>query len=132
MAYQGWGNYGENDDNGMLNSPYLKLAGKLWNFDWQAGVKYFHYADPASRGFAWNSTTNSLVRAPDYDRAAREYDDYFPSVGLSYKILDSLEVYGSYGKNFIRPYSYQPLVTLYKPKHSSTFRQAGVTMDGYV
>lgn len=134
MAYKGWGNYGENEDNGMLHSPYFKLAGKLWNFDWQAGVKYFYYGDPASRGFVWNSKTNSLDRAPDMDRGAREYADFFPSVGISYKLMDNLEFYTSYGKDFIRPYSYQPLVTLYN-QNIALFRQKGVTLadmfEGY-
>lgn len=82
-AYLGWGNYSENEDNGILHSPYLKLAGKISDFDWQAGLKYFYYRDPASRGFVWNPSRSSLVRAPDLDREAKDYDDFFPSVGLS-------------------------------------------------
>jgi iron complex outermembrane receptor protein len=48
--------------------------------------------------------------------------------------MESLQVYTSYGRNFIRPYSYQPLLTLYNANRS-TFQKAGVTLqdmfDGY-
>lgn len=127
-AYLGWGNYSENEDNGILHSPYLKLAGKVFDFEWQAGLKYFYYKDPASQGFVWNSSKSTLVRAPDLDREAKEYDDFFPSVGLSYNFTESLQTYASYGRNFIRPYSYQPLLTLYNANRS-TFQKAGVTLD---
>ena len=128
FAYQGWGNYGENQGLGYLNSPYLKLAGQVRGLDWQTGVKYFNYSDPASLGYVWNSQTNSLVRATDLDRDAKDYSGFFPTFGLGHKFSDSLEIYGNYGRNFLRPYSYQPLITLYNANRP-TFQKAGVTLD---
>ncbi len=128
FAYRGYANYAENDGNGILHSPYLKLAGSVFGFNWQAGVKYFYYKDPAGVGYVWNSTAGRLDRAGDLDRESKEYSEFLPSVGLSYNILDSLQVYASYGRNQIRPYSYQPIVNLYN-QNRSAFQRAGVTLN---
>ncbi len=128
FAYLGYGNYTENLDNGYAHTPYFKLSGKLFNFDWQAGVKYFYYKDPASEGYLWNSSTKSLSRAADLDRSSKEYDEFLPSVGLGYKVMDSLEFYASYGRNQIRPYAYQPLLNTYN-QYRSRFQNAGVTLN---
>ncbi len=128
FAYLGYGNYTDSLDDGYVHSPYFKLAGNLFNFDWQAGVKYFYYKDPATHGFLWNSTTRSLERATDLDRSSKEYDEFLPSVGLGYKVMDSLEFYANYGRNQIRPYAYQPLLNIYN-QYRSRFQNAGVTLN---
>jgi iron complex outermembrane receptor protein len=128
LSYLGWGNYAENLGFSFINSPYLKLAGKLWGLEWQAGVKYFEYSEGATLGYVWNARTSSLARAPLQDRDARDYGQFLPTVGLGYKFSDSLEIHGNYGENFIRTYSYQPLITLYN-SNTATFEKAGVTLD---
>lgn len=128
FAYQGYGIYTENDGNGFVQSPYLKLSGQLDKFDWQTGLKYFYYKDPATRGYLSTAPTYALTRTTDLDRSEKDYEIYLPTVGLGYNILDSLNVYGSYGKNFIRPYSYVPLINIYNTNRS-TFQKAGVTLN---
>ena len=128
FAYKGYGIYTENDENGMLHSPFLKLAGSIDQFDWQAGLKYFYYKDPASMGYLSTAPSYQLVRATDLDRESKEYDEMLPSLGVGYNVTDALNLYTTYGRNFIRPYSYVPLINIYN-SNRSTFQQAGVTLN---
>ncbi|NLX19129.1 MAG: TonB-dependent receptor plug domain-containing protein, partial [Desulfobulbus sp.] len=50
-AFGGYGIRTENDDSGYLNSPFVSLAGSVGAMDWQAGLKYFRYREPASQGY---------------------------------------------------------------------------------
>ncbi len=129
LAFRGAGILTESDDNGMVHSPYIKFAGKLWSFDWQAGLKYFYYDEPATKGFTSGpAPTFKPVRAKDLDRDAKTYDEYLPSVGLAYNFNDSAQIYASYGRSLIRPYSYVPLINLYN-NNRAAFQRAGVTLN---
>lgn len=130
LAFRGFGILTESEDNGMVHSPYLKLAGKLWSFDWQAGVKYFYYTDPATKGFTNGPppTFEPPVRAKDLDRDEKTYEEWLPSAGLAYNFTDSAQVYASYGRSLIRPYSYVPLINLYN-NNRPAFIRAGVTLN---
>lgn len=134
LSYRGLGVYGTSG-TAYINSPYLKLAGDLGAFDWQAGLKYFSFIDPASDGYTAGAAPNySPVRATDLDREEQTHDIWLPTLGAAYRINESLQAYTSYGKNFIRPYSYLPLVSLYSSNRAS-FRAQGMTIqnlfDGY-
>ena len=110
-----------------VNSPYFKIAGNIGGFDWQGGLKYFRYDEGASEGYVTDKTYK-LVRAPDLDREERVYDIWLPTVGAGYRFTDSVQVYSSYGKNFIRPYSYMGPVNLYN-NYRQRFIDAGITLN---
>nr|NJM03870.1 TonB-dependent receptor [Desulfobacula sp.] len=128
FANKGYGMYTENDGNGIVHSPFVKLAGNMDKLDWQTGLKYFYYNDPASRGYTSTAPTYALVRASDLDREEKEYDKILPTAGLGYNFSDSLNVYTSFGRNFIRPYSYVPIVTTYNTNRA-TFQAQGITLN---
>jgi len=68
------------------------------------------------------------VRAPDLDRQARTYAIWLPTAGVAYDLTPVTQLYASYGRNFIRPYAYLPLVNTYQSNRAA-FRAAGVTLD---
>jgi iron complex outermembrane receptor protein len=131
-GFKGYGMYTVNEDDGIVHSPFFKLAGSLGRFDWQAGLKYFHYTDPASQGYTW--TNNALVLGADLYREEKTYEELLPTLGVNYRFSDAMEVYASYGRNQIRPYAYMPLINLYN-NNRAVFQAAGVTLadmfDGY-
>lgn len=117
------------------SSPYFKLSGQMGKTGWQAGLKYFKFDDPASEGYTTGpAPAYALVRATDLDRTARSYDIWLPTLGLSHDLSDTLQLYASAGRSFIRPYAYLPLVNAYN-SNRATFQAAGVTLqevfDGY-
>jgi iron complex outermembrane receptor protein len=122
----------ENDGNGYVNSPFATLAGTIGAFDWQAGLKYFRYDEPASTGYVSVGGVSTI--APDLARDSRVYDIWLPSLGVSYAVSDMVQPYASYGRSHIRPYSYVPLINLYNANRAQ-FQAAGVTLqemfDGY-
>ncbi len=128
FAYKGYGIYTENDGDGTVHSPFLKLGGTIGKLDWQTGLKYFYYTDPATMGSLSAAPTYNLVRSSDLDREAKDYDKLLPTVGLGYNLTDALNIYSSYGKNFIRPYSYVPIINIYN-SNRSTFQKAGVNLN---
>jgi iron complex outermembrane receptor protein len=122
----------ENDGNGYVNSPFATLAGAAGILDWQVGLKYFRYDEPASKGYT--SVAGVLTEAPDLARDSRVYDVWLPSAGVSLTLSETFQPYASYGRSHIRPYSYVPLINLYNSKRAK-FQAAGVTLeelfDGY-
>ncbi len=128
LAFRGFGIFTENEDKGWLHSPYIRFAGKVSNFDWQAGLKYFYYNDPATKGYVSQAPTFELVRASDLDRDEKTYEEFLPTVGVAYNWSDNFQIYASYGRTQIRPYSYVPLINLYS-QNRARFLAAGVTLD---
>lgn len=128
LVYQGMGITGTTGTT-YINSPYAKIAGTIDKFNWQVGAKYFNFKDSDSEGYVSDPKDPwKLIRASDFDRQGRTYDIFLPTAGVSYKFMDELEVYASYGKNFIRPYAYMPLVNLYS-NNRSKFQSAGITLN---
>ncbi len=128
LAFRGQGVFATTGDT-YIHSPYLKIAGTYQGFDWQAGLKYFRFEDSASEGYVTGpAPAYAPQRAPDLDREGKTYDIWLPTVGAGYKLSDNLQVYASYGKNFIRPYSYLPLVTLYNTNRAA-FVANGITLN---
>jgi iron complex outermembrane receptor protein len=116
----------ENDGNGYVNSPFATLAGTAGALDWQVGLKYFRYDEPASKGFT--SVGGVPTEAPDLARESRVYDIWLPSAGVSLVLNDMFQPYASYGRSHIRPYSYVPLINLYNANRAK-FQAAGVTLE---
>ncbi|MGM0539350.1 MAG: TonB-dependent receptor [Thermodesulfobacteriota bacterium] len=134
LAYRGYGIMASPSGDSYVHSPYAKLSGSLGKLDWQAGLKYFYYDETSSKGYVTDPSDYSLERAQDLDRESRSYDVLLPTAGLGYRASDSVYFYASYGKNFIRPYAYMPIVGLYN-NNRDTFQQNGITLndlfDGY-
>jgi len=128
LSYRGMGVFATTGDT-YIHSPYAKIAGTYGAFDWQAGLKYFRFEDSASEGYVTGpAPAYAPVRAPDLDREAKTHDILLPSVGAGYRFSERVQTYASYGKNFIRPYSYLPLVNLYNTNRAA-FIAAGVTLN---
>ena len=133
-AYRGYG-LSATSGTGYINSPYLKFADRMGAFSWQAGIKYFNFMDPASKGYRSGPGPDyHLIRAEDLDRDKTTYDIWLPSAGASWDLTDSMQIYGSYGRNFIRPYAYMPLINTYNA-NMAKFQDQGIKLqdlfDGY-
>jgi len=127
-AFRGYGMYMDSDDDGIVHSPFIKFSGTAGKIDWNAGLKYFHYTDPASQGYTSPPPDYAMVKADDLFRQENTYDEWLPSVGAAYRFTDAVEVYTSYGRSQIRPYAYVPIITLYN-QNRDKFQAAGVTLD---
>lgn len=134
LAYRGLGVFATAGDT-YLHSPYGKLSGSLGAFDGQAGLKYFRFEEASSEGFVAGPAPDfAPVRAPDLDRGSEVYEVWLPTLGAAYTLSERAQVYGSYGRSFIRPYSYLPLVNLYN-QNRAAFQAQGIDLqelfDGY-
>ncbi len=127
LIYRGYGVFATTGTT-YVNSPYGKVALKLGNLNLQGGIKYFSFKDSDSLGYDTNATTLSLQRAPDLDRKGKTYDIWLPTLGVSYALSPALELYASYGRNFIRPYAYLPLVSTYY-RYRNQFSNASITLE---
>lgn len=129
LNYAGYGALlrGGSDDN-EVESPYFKLAGRLGKWDLQAGIKYFYYKEPYQMGYVSDkSNPSKLNRAADLDRPSTDYDIWLPTAGVAYNYSKELQFSVRYGKNFIRPYAYMPLVSLYNSNRAA-FQKQGITL----
>lgn len=134
LSYRGMGVVGTSGDT-YLNSPYLKLSGNVGDFSWQGGLKYFRFEDADSLGYTTStSAPYGLVRASDLDRDGETYSIVLPTFGVSYNFDAAWQTYANYGKSFIRPYSYLPIMNTYNT-YRTQFQAAGVSVqdlfDGY-
>jgi iron complex outermembrane recepter protein len=128
LAFRGFGMFMESEDDGVVHSPFLKLAGSIGKFDWQAGLNYFYYKDPASQGYIAPPPNFTLVKAPDLFREEKTYDEFLPTAGIAYRLTDNMEFFTSYGRNYVRPYSYVPIVNIYN-QNRPRFQAAGITLN---
>ncbi len=128
LDYRGYGVFATTGDT-YLNSPFLQIASTFGPLSAQAGIKYFRFKDSPSQGYVSSKAPPyNLQRAPDLDRSGRVYDIWLPNAGVSYKFSDYFELYANYGRTFIRPYAYMPLVNLYN-SNRNTFQNAGLTLN---
>lgn len=134
LAYRGYGVFATTGTT-YVRSPYLKLSGQADKLSWQAGLKHFAFADSASDGYTTGpAPAYALVRATDLDRQAKTYKVWLPTLGVAYDLTPETQLQASAGRNFIRPYSYLPLVNYYNTNRAA-FLAGGVTLqnmfDGY-
>ncbi|GAB5046486.1 TonB-dependent receptor [Thermodesulfovibrio sp. TK110] len=129
LIYRGYGVFATTGTT-YVNSPYLKVAGTIDKFNWQAGIKYFKFEDSASDGYRTTFVGGNpvLTRAPYLDRKAETYDIWLPTAGVSYTFNENIEAYLSYGRNYIRPYAYMPILNLYNRLYSQ-FVAAGIPLS---
>ncbi len=81
----------------------------------------------ARRATVFENNNPVLVRSPYLDREGTTYDVWLPRAGLSYSFNEHVKAYLSYGKNYIRPYAYMPILNLYNRLYSA-FPSAGVPL----
>ncbi len=129
LSYRGYAAYLPTGTS-EIHSPYIKFAGNQGKFDWQVGVKYFNYTEPAGDGYRNSGSTPDypLTRDTWLDRQERTYDIWLPTAGISYTLSDTLQLYASYGRNFIRPYSYLPLISTYSGNRTAFVNQ-GISLN---
>jgi iron complex outermembrane receptor protein len=110
----GYAFYTVNNKNSKVHSPYLKLAHTFNGFKLQAGLKYFYYREPAADRFT-SESPNKLSENPDPNihTEAMKYQSWLPSIGVGYEFNKHLQAYLNYGKNYMRPYMYNPIISLY-------------------
>ncbi len=119
LAYRGYGVFASGG-KGEVNSPFVKVASSSGPFDWQAGLKYFNFRDGAAKGYVTGPGPDyALVAASDLDRDQTTYDVWLPTAGVSWQPSDQVRLYANYGRNFIRPYAYMPLVNLYNSNRAA-------------
>ncbi|WP_417912388.1 TonB-dependent receptor [Candidatus Electronema sp. TJ] len=129
LAYRGYGRMTVSDDDSWINSPYVKLAGTRGVLDWQAGLKYFRYTEAASKGYISDKTAPyALKRAPDIDQEEKTLDIWLPTAAAAWHFSNELEGRASYGKTFIRPYSYLPLHNIYS-QNRAAFLAKGISLQ---
>jgi len=123
----GFAYYSKSDGRGHVHSPYLKASGEYGSLRWQAGIKYFYYEEPASRGYM-TSRSGSLVEQPDLELDQQDWDVWLPSAGLGYEIADGFEIYCNYGRTYVRPYMFVPITSLYV-ENRAKFNAAGMVLQ---
>jgi len=126
LEYNGYMYYAENDGRGEIHRPYVKLSYELNKFKFQAGLKYFYYEEPASIGYTSDAALN-LIEDPDISLSKMDYGELLPTFGIGYKLNKNAEAYFNYGRNYMRPYAYVPITTLYTMK-KKLFKKAGMTL----
>ncbi len=118
--------YAENHGRGTIHSPFLKIAGSVDRFKWQAGFKYFYYKEPSSTGYLTES--GHLVQQPDLSLEEQSWDVWLPSLGFSYTLTEQLDLYCNYGRTYTRPYMFVPITNLYV-ENRSKFNRAGIVLQ---
>ncbi len=134
LSYRGYGVFGTSGTT-YVKSPYFKLSGQVGKLSWQAGLKHFTFEDAASDGYTTGPAPSyAPVRASDLDRKAQTHKVWLPTLGLAYDLTPQTQLQASAGRNFIRPYSYMPLVNIYN-NNRARFVAANVKLqdmfDGY-
>ncbi len=126
----GYTYYTINESWGKIHSPYIKIAYTANNFNIQAGLKYFYYSDPESDRYTSVSPTEiSANPDPDLHTKTMEHDALLPSLGLGYNFSERLQAYINYGKNYMRPYCYMPVISLYV-NNMEAFNEMGMNLQG--
>jgi iron complex outermembrane receptor protein len=126
----GYTYYTVNEKWGKIHSPYIKIAYTIKKFNIQAGLKYFYYSDPESERYTSVSPTEfSADPDPDLHTQTMEHEALLPSLGLGYDFSERLQAYINYGKNYMRPYCYMPVISLYV-NNMEAFNENGMNLQG--
>ena len=113
-----------NTSPGNIHNPYMKFSGSPGNFDWHAGLKYFYYSEANTENYAVQDDTRE--RLPTLDIKNTGYDAWLPTVGFGYSFNNRLQLSLAYGKNYMRPYMYGPMRSLYL-RNKSAFLEHDLT-----
>lgn len=114
----------ENITPGTIHNPYLKISGSSGKLNWHAGLKYFYYSEANTKNYSIKANTRE--RVPSLDLRNTEYGAWLPAFGVGYSITDQFQVSLAYGKNYMRPYMYGPMRSLYL-RNESNFLDNGLS-----
>ncbi|MBN2809503.1 MAG: TonB-dependent receptor [Deltaproteobacteria bacterium] len=135
--YAGWAYLAENRGSGQIHTPYLQLGRQFGPFSGQVGIKYFSYKEPASIAYLSNKSTpatynqalaDNLGEDPAMSLKAMRFQKWLPSISLGCQASPDLDFYLNYGRNFMRPYAYVPLASIYSSNRAK-FLAADLTLQ---
>ncbi len=135
--YAGWAYLGENRGGGHIHTPYLQLGRSFGPFSCQAGIKYFAYHEPASQAYRSDKNTpysykqaldSNLGIDTEMSLKAMDFQKWLPSLSFGYEASPALEFYLNYGRNYMRPYAYMPITSIFS-RNRSKFQAAGLTLQ---
>jgi iron complex outermembrane receptor protein len=125
----GYSYYPVQNKRGQIHSPYLKIAYNYHKINIQAGLKYFSYCEPESERYTSVSPTElSANPDPDLYSKTMKYNALLPTLGLGYDFTGQLQAYINYGKNYMRPYMYMPVISLYV-SNIRAFKDNGISLQ---
>jgi iron complex outermembrane receptor protein len=109
----GWKWLNENHGPSEMVSPYLMAKTNFGDLKVEAGLKYFYYKEAANDTYLGNNSysnyddavSNGTI-APGGEVGENRYRAWLPTLGLKYKINDTLEAFAKWGKGYQRPYRY--------------------------
>jgi len=116
----------ENISPGFIHNPYLRASGTIGSFNWHAGMKYFFYKAADRENYAVNDDNRTPL--PALNVRDEQYAAWLPTLGAGYTFAKELTLSVSYGKNYMRPYMYGPLRSLYL-REKERFLAEGVSLQ---
>ncbi|MFO8001188.1 MAG: TonB-dependent receptor [Marinilabilia sp.] len=126
---EGYGFYTVNEENSIIHSPYLKLAYQNNGLKIQGGLKYFFYQQPGAERYTSDAPDQlSPIPDPALETEAMEHKAFLPSLGAGYDFTPQFRGYINYGRNYMRPYMYSPIISLYV-NNQQTFEANGISLQ---
>jgi len=117
LVPKGYSFYTVPEGRGQIHSPYIKLTYNGEHLKLQTGLKYYYFIEPESERYrSVSPDTLSTEPSADLHTDAIVHSAFLPSVGMGYKFSKAFEIYANYGRNYMRPYRYVPIVSLYLGK----------------
>ena len=96
---------------GFIHNPYVRLTGSPGKWSWHAGLKYFYYTSARTENYS--KVGDERTSLPSMNVGDVDYSAWLPSLGVGYLVNGKLQLSLSYGKNYMRPYMYGPMRSLY-------------------
>lgn len=130
----------EKDGNGVINSPYVKLARDFNALHVEAGFRYFNMFEPPVTGFNNAGIPNvsyndAIALNPAKDSAAsyrgQTYETWLPHFGVSYSLTKTITPYLTYGKNYAQPQGFPEFQQIFA-NNRTAFDAAGLTVQTLV
>jgi len=126
---QGYSYFTVSDARSTIHNPYAKISYSKKHFSLQAGIKYFYYFDSESERYS-SVTPTELTDDPDPDLHTDDiiHAVILPTFGAGYIFSEKLQAYVNYGRNYMRPYMYDPIISLYV-RNKQIFTDNGITLQ---
>jgi len=126
--------------NGVINSPYVKIAKDIGPLHIVGGFRYFNMFEPPVTGFNNSGIPNvsyedalalNASRDPAASYRARTYEAWLPHFGLSYALTKTITPYVTYGKNYAQPHGFPEFQQIFANSRTA-FNTAGLTIQTLV
>jgi len=116
----------ENTSPGFIHNPYWRASGTIGPLTWHAGMKYFFYKAADRKNYAVDGDNRTPL--PALNVRDEQYAAWLPTLGAGYTFGRELTLSISYGKNYMRPYMYGPLRSLYL-REKDNFLAEGIRLQ---